>query len=72
MIRWTADEELSALIRTYYTGEAALWPAIRQRVDDELRRRAVSGGAYHIRLLKRADDAYDVLIEDAGPYAQEP
>ena len=72
MIRWTADEELSALIRTYYAGEAGLWPAIRQRVDEELRQRAISRGAYHIRLLKRADGGYDVLIENAAAYRSDP
>lgn len=71
MIRWTADEELSTLIRSYYAGEAALWPAIRQRVDQELRRREITQGAYHIRLVKRASGDYDVLIDDAGPYAHE-
>lgn len=71
MIRWTADQELSALIRGYYAGQAALWPQIRLRVDQELRRRAITQGAYHIRLIKRPAGGYDVLIDDAGPYANE-
>jgi hypothetical protein len=69
MLRWAADEELNALIRRYYTGEAGLWEAIRQRIDDELRRRKIVSGAYHIRLRHRDDGGYDVLIDDASAYA---
>ena len=69
MLRWPADGELNELIRRYYAGEAGLWAAIRQRVDDELRRRQFEGGAYHIRLRARADAGYDVQIDDAGDYA---
>jgi len=69
VIRWPADDELNGLIRRYYTGEAALWGAIRERVDAELRRRQVPGRAYHMRLLRRADGGYDVLVEDAAGYA---
>ena len=71
MLRWPADEELNALIRRYYAGEAGLWEIIRQRVDDELRRRQIYRGAYHIRLRARADTGYDVQVDDAGPYANE-
>ena len=69
MLRWPADDELNELIRRYYTGEAGLWESIRQRVDDELRRRQIDHGAYHIRLRPRADSGYDVQIDDAGDYA---
>ncbi len=65
MIRWAADEALNEQIRRYYRGEAGLWAAIRQEIDQELRRRAVTRGAYHIRLLGRADGGYDVQIDDA-------
>ena len=71
MLRWAADDELNELIRRYYGGEGGLWEAIRGRVDDELRRRQVTYGAYHIRLRKRADGGYDVLIDDASAYANE-
>ena len=71
MLRWPADQELNELIRRYYAGEAGLWETIRQRVDDELRRRRIESGAYHIRLRARADAGYDVQIDDAGPYANE-
>jgi hypothetical protein len=71
MLRWPADKELNELIRRYYAGEAGLWEVIRQRVDDELRRRQINRGAYHIRLRARADAGYDVQIDDAGPYANE-
>ena len=69
MLRWPADDDLNELIRRYYTGEAGLWETIRQRIDDELRRRLIERGAYHIRLRARADTGYDVQIDDAGGYA---
>jgi hypothetical protein len=72
MLRWTADEALSALIRRYYAGEAGLWETIRGRVDDELRRRQLDHGRYHMRLRARGDGTYDILIEDAGEFANEP
>ena len=72
MLRWTADENLAELIRRYYAGEAGLWETIRQRVDDELRRRQIERGHYHMRLRRRSDDGYDVLIEDASGYAAMP
>ncbi|HEX9369797.1 MAG TPA: hypothetical protein VF897_02275 [Roseiflexaceae bacterium] len=68
MIRWPADAELNDLIRRYYTGEAGLWVEIRQHIDDELRRRKIVRGAYHIRLRSRDDGRYDVLISDASGY----
>lgn len=71
MLRWAADDSLNNLIRRYYQGEAGLWATIRQAIDQELRRRAITRGAYHIRLLGRADGGYDVQIDDATPYAQE-
>jgi hypothetical protein len=71
MIRWPADEALNELIRRYYAGEAGLWAAIRQRVDDELRQRGIVRGAYHLRLRARGDGGYDVLIEDASEYVNE-
>jgi hypothetical protein len=72
MLRWTADESLSALIRRYYAGEAGLWETIRRHVDDELRRRQLDQSRYHLRLRTRDDGAYDILIEDAGQFANEP
>lgn len=72
MLRWPADDALNALIRRYYRGEAQLWEDIRQRVDDELRRRQIVHGAYHIRLRARPDGGYDVQIDDASGYANEP
>ena len=68
MLRWQADDDLNALIHRYYTGEAGLWETIRQRIDDELRRRQIDHGAYHIRLRARADTGYDVQIDDAADY----
>lgn len=72
MLRWSADEPLNELIRRYYAGEAGLWDAIRQQVDDELRRRQVLRGAYHIRLRARTGGGYDVQIDDADAYANNP
>jgi hypothetical protein len=69
MLRWPADDDLNKLIRRYYAGEAGLWEAIRQRIDDELRHRQIDHGAYHIRLRARADTGYDVQIDDAGDYS---
>jgi hypothetical protein len=69
MLRWPADDDLNELIRRYYAGEAGLWETIRQCIDDELRRRQIEHGAYHIRLRVRADTGYDVQIDDAGDYA---
>jgi hypothetical protein len=71
MLRWTAGETLNELIRRYYAGEAGLWEAIRGRVDEELRRRELLHGAYHIRLRSRGDGGYDVQIDDASAYANE-
>lgn len=68
-MRWPADEELNALIHRYYAGEAGLWGAIQQRVDDELRQRGVQAGAYHLRLRSRPGGGYDVQIDDADAYA---
>ena len=70
MLRWTADEALNVLIRRYYAGEAGLWEAIRQQIDDELRRRQMLHGAYHIR-LRGHGGSYDVLIDDASEYTNE-
>ena len=69
MLRWPADDDLNGLIRRYYAGEAGLWETIRQHVDDELRLRGIERGAYHIRLLARADAGYDVRIDEADEYA---
>jgi hypothetical protein len=71
MLSWTADEALNKLIRRYYSGEAGLWEAIRQQIDEGLRRRQVMHGAYHIRLRSRDDGSYDVLIDDASEYANQ-
>jgi hypothetical protein len=71
MLRWPADDELNALIRRYYSGEAGLWEAIRSHVDTELRRREITHGAYHIRLHKRDDGGYDVRVDDASAWANE-
>lgn len=71
MLRFQADATLSALIRRYYRGEAALWAEIRARVEQELHQRALGGRGYHMRLLRRADDSYDVLIESADAYVED-
>jgi hypothetical protein len=71
MLHWTADQALSELIRRYYTGEAGLWETIRQQIDDELRRRQMLHGAYHIRLRGHDDGSYDVLIDDASAYTND-
>jgi hypothetical protein len=65
MLGWPANDDLNALIRRYYAGEAGLWETIRQRIVDELRQRQIEHGAYHIRLRARADTGYDVQIDAA-------
>jgi hypothetical protein len=70
MLRWEADNELVALIRRYYAGEAGLWVEIRASIDDELRARGVVRGAYHIRLRPKGD-GYLVCIDDASSYAND-
>lgn len=69
MIRWLADERLNELLRRYYGGEAGLWPAIRDSVAAELRRRGVEG-ARHIR-FRRLETEYEVIVEDATGYEVE-
>ncbi|HEU5015561.1 MAG TPA: hypothetical protein VFT66_23770 [Roseiflexaceae bacterium] len=71
MLRWQADEMLNDLIRRYYHGEAALWSEIQARVDAELRQRQAEGRGFHMRLLRRADGGYDVLVEPADAYVTE-
>jgi hypothetical protein len=69
MVRWMADEQLTALLRSYYSGEGGLWPAIREHIAAELQRRGIEG-ARHIR-FRRRDDGYEVIIEDASGYEPE-
>lgn len=71
MLHWPADDALNQLIRRYYAGEAGLWETIRQHVDEELRRRQVNHGAYHIRLRGHGDGTYDILIDDASAFTNE-
>ncbi|MCS6842610.1 MAG: hypothetical protein NZ699_17620 [Roseiflexus sp.] len=69
MVRWMADEELTELLQRYYSGEGSLWPAIREHIAAELRRRGIEG-ARHIRFRRRGD-GYEVIIEDASGYESE-
>lgn len=69
MLRWQADDALNQLIQRYYAGEGDLWELIRRQVDDELRRRQIEHGHYHMRFRKRGDAGYDVLIDDATNFA---
>jgi hypothetical protein len=72
MLRWIADDALGELLGRYYRGEAGLWPQIRSMVDEELLRHGIVRGAFHIRFRKRADDRYDVIIDDATGYEVAP
>ncbi len=67
MLRWQADQELAALLRRYYQGEAGLWGEIQRHADADLRQRTTSTGPYHLRFLPRPD-GYDVLAEPADAY----
>ncbi|MCL6540819.1 MAG: hypothetical protein K6T87_09610 [Roseiflexus sp.] len=69
MVRWMADEELTALLQRYYGGEGGLWSMIRERIAAELQRRGIEG-ARHIRFRRRGD-GYEVIIEDASGYEPE-
>lgn len=71
MLRWDADEELSALIARYYRGEAGLWEEIRARVHAELVRRGMPAAPRHIRLRRLEAGGYEVIVEDAAAYASE-
>lgn len=71
MLRWEADEALSALIARYYGGEAGLWEEIRRAVDAELRRRGLAVTPRHMRLRRLAAGGYEVLLEDAADYANQ-
>lgn len=71
MIRWQADQALATLIRRYYHGEAALWPVIRDQIDQQLRERGLVTGEYHIR-LRPTDNGYDIQIDSATGYRIEP
>ncbi len=68
-IRWAADDELVALLRRYYQGEAGLWPAIQARVHDEVRARGLAIGPRHVR-FRRTDAGYEVILEGAEGYQQ--
>jgi hypothetical protein len=66
-ITWPADEELVALLRRYYQGEAGLWPDIQDCVHRELRSRGLPVAARHLR-FRRTDDGYTVIVEAADDY----
>lgn len=63
-ISWAADDELAALLRRYYQGEAEQWPAIQARVHATLRERGLPAWPRHIRFRAR-DDGYEVIVEEA-------
>ena len=74
MLRWTADEALSALIWSYYAGEAR---AVGNDTWSVLTTNCAAGSrsrphAHTLRLRARGDGTYDILIEDAGEFANEP
>lgn len=70
MLRWPANEELVALLRRYYAGEAGLWPEIREHVQAESRRRGAPHTPQHMR-FRRTEQGYDVIIEDASTWLRE-
>jgi hypothetical protein len=71
MLRYDADEALDELIRRYYGGEAGLWGAIQAAVAEDLRRRGLPAAPRHLRLRRRADGGYEVIIEGAEAYHDE-
>jgi hypothetical protein len=66
-ISWPADEELAALLRRYYQGEAGLWPDIQASVHRELRARGQPAAPRHLS-FRRTDDGYTVIVERADDY----
>jgi hypothetical protein len=70
MLRWPANEELTALLRRYYTGEAGLWPQIREYVQAESRRRGAPQTPQHLR-FRPTEQGYDVIIEDASTWLRD-
>lgn len=67
-IRWAAGEELTALLRRYYAGEAEHWPAIQALVHAEFRALDPSIGPRHIR-FRRTASGYLVIAEPADDCA---
>ncbi|MDW8404406.1 hypothetical protein [Chloroflexus sp.] len=63
-LTWPADDELCALLRRYYQGDAGLWPEILARVEDELRARQLPPEPRHVR-FRRVGDRYVVMITPA-------
>lgn len=66
---WPADDELTALLRRYYEGEAGLWPTIQARVHAELQARKLASAPRHLR-FRRTDAGYEVIVESAEGYQQ--
>lgn len=66
-LRWEADPALSALLRRYYQGEAALWTEIQAHVHGELAARQQPLGPRHLR-FRRTTQGYEVIIEPADAY----
>jgi hypothetical protein len=67
-IRWQADAELVALLRSYYGGNAELWGAIQKLVHAELRARGLSLAPRHVR-FRPEGAGYAVILDDAEAYS---
>ncbi|WP_322496706.1 hypothetical protein [Chloroflexus sp.] len=64
-LTWPADDELCALLRRYYQGDAGLWPEIIARVEHELRTRQLPLLPRHVR-FRRIGNGYVVVVTPAG------
>ncbi|MFN3373141.1 MAG: hypothetical protein ACK44M_06195 [Chloroflexus sp.] len=64
-LTWPADDELCALLRRYYQGDAGLWPEILARVEQELRLRQLPPLPRHVR-FRCIGDGYVVVITPMG------
>ncbi len=67
-IRWAAGQELTALLRRYYAGEAEHWPAIQALVHAELRAYDQTIGPRHVR-FRRTECGYLVIVDAADDCA---
>ncbi|MBX0326834.1 hypothetical protein K2Z83_03945 [Oscillochloris sp. ZM17-4] len=67
-IEWEAGAELTALLRRYYRGEAALWGEIQAIVHADLLRQGLPLAPRHLR-FRASETGYMVIVEDAEGYA---
>ncbi len=63
-LTWPANDQLCALLRRYYCGEAGLWAEILACVEQELQTRQLPVAPRHVR-FRRTTDGYLVEVRSA-------